>query len=118
MPRFAANLSMMYPEHAFLDRFAAAARDGFEAVEYLFPYASRPAGAGAAPAGHTACSRCCSTRRPATGTRASAASPACRAARTSSATAWTGRSSTPQALECPRVHLMAGLVPAGVDREP
>jgi len=32
MPRFAANLTMMYNEHAFLDRFAAAARDGFEAV--------------------------------------------------------------------------------------
>ncbi|HKX40628.1 MAG TPA: 2-oxo-tetronate isomerase [Burkholderiaceae bacterium] len=39
MPRFAANLSMLYNEHAFLDRFAAAAQDGFEAVEYLFPYA-------------------------------------------------------------------------------
>ena len=39
MPRFAANLSMLYPEHDFLDRFAAAARDGFKAVEYLFPYA-------------------------------------------------------------------------------
>ncbi|HCV76606.1 MAG TPA: hydroxypyruvate isomerase, partial [Pseudomonas sp.] len=38
MPRFAANLSMLYPEHAFLDRFAAAAADGFQAVEYLFPY--------------------------------------------------------------------------------
>jgi 2-dehydrotetronate isomerase len=38
MPRFAANLTMMYNEHAFLDRFAAAAKDGFEAVEYLFPY--------------------------------------------------------------------------------
>jgi hydroxypyruvate isomerase len=38
MPRFAANLSMMYNEHAFLDRFAAAAQDGFKAVEYLFPY--------------------------------------------------------------------------------
>jgi len=38
MPRFAANLSMMYTEHAFLDRFAAAAADGFRAVEYLFPY--------------------------------------------------------------------------------
>ncbi|MGW5699195.1 hydroxypyruvate isomerase, partial [Streptomyces asiaticus] len=38
MPRFAANLSMMYAEHDFLDRFAAAAADGFEAVEYLFPY--------------------------------------------------------------------------------
>ena len=39
MPRFAANLSMLYNEHAFLDRFAAAAKDGFQAVEYLFPYA-------------------------------------------------------------------------------
>ncbi len=39
MPRFAANLSLIYNEHAFLDRFAAAARDGFEAVEFLFPYA-------------------------------------------------------------------------------
>ena len=38
MPCFAANLTMMYTEHAFLDRFAAAAKDGFEAVEYLFPY--------------------------------------------------------------------------------
>ncbi|MBE0628813.1 MAG: TIM barrel protein, partial [Burkholderia vietnamiensis] len=38
MPRFAANLSMMYTEHAFLERFAAASYDGFRAVEYLFPY--------------------------------------------------------------------------------
>ena len=39
MPRFAANLSMLYPELDFLDRFEAAAKDGFKAVEYLFPYA-------------------------------------------------------------------------------
>lgn len=32
MPRLAANLSMMYAEHAFLDRFGAAARDGFQGV--------------------------------------------------------------------------------------
>lgn len=38
MPRFAANLSLMYPEHSFLDRFSAAAADGFRAVEFLFPY--------------------------------------------------------------------------------
>lgn len=38
MPKFAANLSMMYTEHDFLDRFATAAVDGFTAVEYLFPY--------------------------------------------------------------------------------
>jgi 2-dehydrotetronate isomerase len=39
MPKFAANLSMMYVELPFLDRFEAAAKDGFKAVEYLFPYA-------------------------------------------------------------------------------
>ncbi|HEU4460521.1 MAG TPA: TIM barrel protein [Methylibium sp.] len=38
MPRFAANLSTLYPEHAFLDRAEAAARDGFAAVECQFPY--------------------------------------------------------------------------------
>jgi 2-dehydrotetronate isomerase len=38
MLRFAANLSFMYGEYAFADRFGAAAKDGFTAVEYLFPY--------------------------------------------------------------------------------
>jgi len=38
MPKFAANLSMMFNEVPFLDRFAAAADCGFTAVEYLFPY--------------------------------------------------------------------------------
>ena len=42
MPQFAANLSMMYPELPFLDRFEAAAKDGFKAVEFLFPYAYTP----------------------------------------------------------------------------
>ena len=42
MPRFAANLSLLYPELPFLDRFEAAANDGFSAVEYLFPYAWAP----------------------------------------------------------------------------
>ena len=38
MPRFAANLSMMFTEVPFLDRFDAAAQAGFTAVEFLFPY--------------------------------------------------------------------------------
>ena len=42
MPRFAANLSMMFTEHEFLDRFDAAAEAGFGAVEYLFPYEHPP----------------------------------------------------------------------------
>ena len=43
MPQFAANLSLMYTELPFLERFGAAARDGFAGVEYLFPYAHEPA---------------------------------------------------------------------------
>ncbi len=39
MPRFAANLTMLFNEVGFLDRFAAAAEAGFKGVEYLFPYA-------------------------------------------------------------------------------
>ena len=42
MPRFAANLSMMFNELPFLDRFDAAAQAGFAAVEYLFPYEHPP----------------------------------------------------------------------------
>ncbi len=38
MPRFAANLSMMFNEHPFLDRFEAAAKAGFTGIEFLFPY--------------------------------------------------------------------------------
>ena len=38
MPKFAANLSWLYQELPFLDRFDAAARFGFKAVEFLFPY--------------------------------------------------------------------------------
>ena len=39
MPKFAANLTMMFNEVGFLDRFAAAGAAGFKGVEYLFPYA-------------------------------------------------------------------------------
>ena len=38
MPRFAANLTLMFTELPFLDRFDAAAKAGFTAVEFLFPY--------------------------------------------------------------------------------
>jgi hydroxypyruvate isomerase len=41
VPKFAANLTMLFNEVPFLDRFERAARAGFEAVEFLFPYAYR-----------------------------------------------------------------------------
>jgi hydroxypyruvate isomerase len=42
MPKLAANLSMMFTEVPFLDRFAAAAAAGFRGVEFLFPYDFEP----------------------------------------------------------------------------
>ena len=42
MPRFAANVSTMFPDLPVAERFAAARAIGFDAVEYLFPYAERP----------------------------------------------------------------------------
>jgi len=42
MPRFAANLSMLFTELPFAQRFAAAAAAGFEGVEFLFPYEHAP----------------------------------------------------------------------------
>ncbi|WP_419730454.1 2-oxo-tetronate isomerase [Lichenicola sp.] len=42
MPHFAANLTMMFNEVPFADRFDAAARAGFTAVEFLFPYSLEP----------------------------------------------------------------------------
>lgn len=43
MPRFAANLGYLFPEHPFLDRFAAARATGFRAVEFAQPYDYPPA---------------------------------------------------------------------------
>jgi len=43
MPRFAANLHYLFTEHAFLDRFEAASRCGFRAVEFQVPYDHSPA---------------------------------------------------------------------------
>lgn len=43
LPKFAANLSLLFTEVPFLDRFEAAAQAGFRGVEFLFPYAFEPA---------------------------------------------------------------------------
>lgn len=115
MPQFAANLSMMYPEHSFLDRFEAAARDGFRAVEFLFPYdypvaelQARLHGNGLrqvlfnAPPGDWA-----------GGERGMACLPG-REAEFRDAMA--RAIDYALALACPRIHVVAGLVPAGVDR--
>lgn len=48
MPRLAANLSMLFTEVAFLERFAAARKAGFHAVEYQYPYEFKPTDVAAA----------------------------------------------------------------------
>jgi hydroxypyruvate isomerase len=114
MPQFAANLSMLYQEHAFLDRFEAAARDGFQAVEYLFPYAFAKEDIAArlkthglkqvlfnAPPGDWAA-----------GERGLASLPG---RETEFRTGITTALEYAVALDCPRIHVMAGLLPAGVD---
>lgn len=116
MPQFAANLTLLYPELDFLDRFAAAAHDGFTAVEYLFPYAyaarelrSRLQAHGLqqvlfnAPPGDWA-----------GGERGLA----CLPGRETEFRASIGQALDYAAqLDCPRLHVMAGLLPAGDERE-
>jgi hydroxypyruvate isomerase len=115
MPRFAANLSLMFTEVAFLDRFAAARAAGFEAVEFLFPY-EHPAEEIARRLADNGLSQVLFNAPPgdwAAGERGNAALP--------------GRSAEfregflraldyAAALGCPRIHVMAGLAPAGVPR--
>ncbi len=125
MPRFAANLSMLYPEHEFLDRFEAAARDGFAAVEYLFPYAW-PATEIAARLQANNLQQVLFNAPPG-GTDAAGAARAWDAGDKGIACI-PGREAEfqqgfamaldyAQALACPRVHVMAGLLPAGRERE-
>ncbi len=126
MPRFAANLSMLYTELPFLDRFAAAAADGFRYVEYLFPYAW-PAEQLAALLKTHGLQQVLFNAPPGGGSDP-AAIDAAWAGGARGTTCLPGREAEFQAgvklalhyaqvLQCPRVHLMAGLVPTGVPRD-
>lgn len=116
MPRFAANLSMMFGELPFLDRFAAARAAGFEAVEFLFPY-EHPAEEIAARLRDNGLSQVLFNAPPgdtAKGERGIAALPG---------RATEFREGIKRALEyattlsCPRLHVMAGIAPAGVPHD-
>lgn len=116
MPRFAANLSLLYTELPFLDRFAAAAADGFEAVEFLFPYAW-PADELAARLRDHGLQQVLFNAPPGDwdgGERGLA----CLPGREAEFAAGIDRALTyARALGCPRLHVMAGLVPAGLAPE-
>jgi hydroxypyruvate isomerase len=116
MPRFAANLSMMYQEVGFLDRFAAAAKDGFRAVEFMFPYA-HPAAEVAARLRSADLENVLFNLPPGDferGERGLAALPG----REAEFAASIGTAlEYAEALGCPRLHVMAGIPGAGADRE-
>ncbi|MDP1899919.1 MAG: hydroxypyruvate isomerase family protein [Rubrivivax sp.] len=116
MPQFAANLSLMYTEHAFLDRFEAAADDGFAAVEYLFPYAFDRAEIAARLAGHGLVQALFNA--PPGDFEAGERGIACLPGREAEFRRGFLEQALPyaQALGCRRVHVMAGLAPAGAER--
>ena len=109
---------MLYPEHAFTDRFAAAAADGFSAVEYLFPYAV-PVAELAARLHDNALTQVLFNAPPGdfnAGERGLAGLPD----RVAEFRQGFVEQALPYAiaLGCRRVHVMAGLVPAGAPRGP
>ena len=126
MPRFAANLSFLYAELPFLDRFEAAARDGFKGVEYMSPYEFEASEIDARLQAHGLEQVLFNT-------------PAGGLERAGMARAWEagerGRACQPgqekefrhgiemaldyaQRLRCPRIHILAGLVPEAHRRPP
>ncbi len=112
MPQFAANLSMLYPEHAFLDRFAAAAADGFGAVEILFPYAYPAADLAAQLQAHGL--QQVLINAPPGDWDAGERGLACLPGREADFRhLFTQALDYAHALGCPRIHAMAGRLPAG-----
>jgi len=115
MPRFAANLTFLYNEVPFIERFAAAARDGFKAVEFVSPYEYTPGTVASAARDASVEVVLFNTTLGdwATGERGIAALPGREAGVDESVARSLDYAA---ALGCPRLHVMAGLVPAGGDR--
>lgn len=116
MPKFAANLSFMFQEVGFLDRFEAAARAGFRGVEYLFPY-DFPADDLARRLEALGLEQVLFNLPPgewAAGERGMAAVPGREAAFEASVEQ---AARYARALGCPQVHAMAGIPPASAPRE-
>jgi 2-dehydrotetronate isomerase len=124
MPQFAANLSFLYTELPFLDRFEAAAKDGFKAVEFMFPYAHEAKELSARLRDNSL--QQVLFNLPPAGTDAMAIDAAWSAGMRGLA-CLEGRGAElmagaelalryADALQCPRLHMMAGILPAGKTR--
>jgi 2-dehydrotetronate isomerase len=125
MPKFAANLSFLYQGLPFLERVGAAARDGFKAVECLFPFDTPPKDLRAALAGHEM--RIVLHNAPVGGADAAGFASAWQHGERGTACipgkAAEFRASLLYALAyaravgCPRVHVLSGIAPEGVALE-
>ena len=114
MPRFAANLSMLYREVDFLERFAAAAADGFQGVEYLFPYDHAPETLAGQLRQHGL--QQVLFNAPPGNWEAGERGLACIAGREGEFRAGMERAlDYARQLDCPRIHVMAGIVPAAAE---
>jgi len=114
MPRFAANLTMLFNEVPFLDRFERAARAGFQAVEFLFPYAFPAAEIKARLDAHGL--QLVLHNLPAGDWDAGERGIACQPDRAAEFRAGVGRAvEYATALGVPRLNCLAGKAPAGVD---
>ena len=115
MLHFAANLTMMYTEFPFTDRFAAAAGNGFQAVEYLFPYDYPAMRLASLLRRHNL--QQVLINAPAGNWNAGERGLACLPGREAEfRTAMHCALEYAQALECPRIHVMAGIAPSGLER--
>jgi hydroxypyruvate isomerase len=115
MPRFAANLTMLYAEHDFLARFEAAAQDGFEAVEYLFPYGYEPSLL-ARRLADNGLQQVLFNAPPGDWDRGERGLACLPGREDEFRRGFEQALKYAQMLACPRVHVMAGLVPAGLER--
>lgn len=116
MPRFAANLSMMFQELPFLDRFGAARQAGFEAVEFLFPY-DFPAAEIAKRLQDHGLSQVLFNAPPGDWTRGERGTAALPGRQAEFRDGLKKALDYAAALSCPRLHVMAGLAPEGVAPE-
>lgn len=114
MPKFAANLSFLYQDLPFLERFAAASDDGFKAVEYLFPY-EWPAEQLAQLLEKHGLVQALFNAPPGNWEKAERGIAALPGREQEFQQGFLKAITYAQALNCPRVHVMAGLVPGGAD---
>ena len=116
MPQFAANLTMLFTELPFMERFAAARAAGFDSVEYLFPYPYAKEDLAAALTVHGL--RQVLHNLPAGNWDAGERGIACHPDRVAEFRAGVARAiEYAIALKCPQLNCLAGKMPAGVERE-